>query len=119
MYANVLLDSGSDRSYVTSSLVKKINPVFVQSEHVSYAVFGEGNKEIGLRNVYSINMQGAEQGQYNIHAVEVPIICSPMNRPTIPSSNLAEFRHLPLVETGVVEGQTLTIDILVGFDNYC
>ena len=48
MYANVLLDTGSDRSYVTSSLVKKINLVFVQSDHVSYAVFGE-------RNVYSIN----------------------------------------------------------------
>ena len=69
-----LLDSGSDRSYVTSSLVKKINPVFVQSDHVSYAVFGEGNREIVLSNVYSINMHGAEQGQCNIHAVEVPII---------------------------------------------
>ena len=31
VYTNVLLDSGSDRSYITSSLVKKINPVFVQS----------------------------------------------------------------------------------------
>ena len=92
--------------------------MFVQSDHVSYAVFGEGNKEIGLRNVYSINIQGAKQGLCNLHAVEVPIICSPMNCPTIPSSKLAEFRHLSLVETGVVEGQTLTIDILVGLDNY-
>ena len=118
VFANVLLDSGSDRSYVTSSFVKKINPVFVQSDHVSYAVFGEKNKEIGLRNVYSINIEGAKQGMCNVHAVEVPIICAPMNRPTIPSSKLAEFQHLSLVETGVMENQALNIDILVGLDNY-
>ena len=118
VYANVLLDSGSDRSYVTSTLVKKVNPLFVRSDHVNYAAFGESQKEMGLRNVYALNVQGTKQGQSEIHAVEVPMICTPMNRPSIPTSKLTEFSHLPLVDTGNVAGQTFTIDILVGLDSY-
>ena len=38
--ANVLFDSGSDRTYVTSDLVKQIDAEFCRSESVSYGVFG-------------------------------------------------------------------------------
>ena len=37
---NILFDTGSDRSYVSSSLVKKIQPEFVETVNLSYAAFG-------------------------------------------------------------------------------
>lgn len=37
--ATLLFDPGSDNSYVSSKLVKKVRPRWVASEHISYSVF--------------------------------------------------------------------------------
>ena len=116
--AKVLFDSGSDKTYVSSALVNEANPMLVCTENVQYAVFGENKNTSSLRNVYSIEVKGATKGRGIVIATEVPTICTPMSRPTIPLSKLAPFDNVQLVETGVEEGKPLNIDILVGLDNY-
>ena len=61
--AVVLFDTGSDRSYVSSRLVQRVDPEWVCSEPVSYVAFGSSKPGPGkMRNVYEINMQGSQGG---------------------------------------------------------
>ena len=114
----LMLDSGSDKTYVTSALVQKIQPQFVGTKSVQYAAFGEKKSTRCLKNVYSLNVQGTKKGRGSVIATEVPTICTPMCRPTIPQSKLSQFESVPLVDTGIEEGKPFTIDILVGLDHY-
>ena len=59
--AKLMLDSGSDKTYVTSALVQKIQPQFVGTESVQYAAFGEKRSTSGLKNVYSPNGTGYKE----------------------------------------------------------
>ena len=116
--AKLMLDSGSDKTYVTSALVQKIQPQFVGTESVQYAAFGEKKSTSGVKNVYSLNIQGTKKGRGSVIATEVPTICTPMCRPTIAQSKLSQFERVPLVDTGIEEKKPFTIDILVGLDHY-
>ncbi len=116
--ANLLLDSGSDKTYVSSALVQEIQPEFVGTESIQYAAFGEDKRTSGLKNVYSLNVQGTKKGKGSVIAIEVPTICTPMCRPTIPLSKLSSFQSVQLIDTGIEEGKPFTIDILVGLDHY-
>ena len=40
--ATVLFDTGSDRTYVSSSLVRKVKPEWVDAQPMAYAAFGTG-----------------------------------------------------------------------------
>ncbi len=116
--AKMLLDSGSDKTYVSSALVQEIQPMLVCTESVRYAAFGDGKCTSGLRNVYSMEVKGTKKGRGTVIATEVPTICTPMSRPTIPLSKLSPFESVQLVDTGIEEGKPFSIDILVGLDNY-
>ena len=116
--ANILLDSGSDRTYVSRGLVQKLDPSFIRSELVSYASFGSG-KANGeeMRNVYSLELYGSSQGQALISAIEVPVVCVPLSRKAIPEKLLNSFKRLQFVED-YSEDKTVSVDILVGLDYY-
>ncbi|XP_043210612.1 uncharacterized protein LOC122375344 isoform X2 [Amphibalanus amphitrite] len=52
-----------------------------------------------------------------VEAAEVPVICSPLARPSVPSSLLALFGNLELADPPG-DGGELTVDILIGLDYY-
>jgi hypothetical protein len=114
--ANVLFDSGSDRSYVSSGLVRRVRPSFKGSESVSYATFGSSKASRGqLRNVYSLELTGLQQGRASVLATEVDVISAPVRRSKVPADILKRFSHLSLAENYSIEKE-LSIDILVGLD---
>lgn len=84
----LLFESGSDRSYISSALTKKIGPKWVSSQPVSYSAFGAG-KACGenMRNIFQVGLQGAKcvGGKSALLVVEVPVKCVPLQRPKIPS----------------------------------
>ena len=58
----ILLDTGCDRSYICSALVRRVEPRWVESKMLSYAPFG--SKESGkcaLRNVFSLDLVGTSK----------------------------------------------------------
>lgn len=116
--ANVLFDSGADRTYVSSDLVNQIDPEFQRSERVAFCSFGNGkaSKE-ELRNIYSLELRGSKTGCGVIAATEVPVVCAPLFRRSIPSEVLSQFGTVKLVED-YRQSQVLKIDILIGMDNY-
>ena len=117
--ATLLFDTGSNRSYVSSSLVKRCGPEFVRTEELRYAAFGGKESEGGQRNVFSLVMRGvnvAEQKVVEVQAAEVPVICAPLVQPVLPVKLLASLGNLELADTQV--GDKRAIDILVGLDFY-
>ena len=56
--ATLLFDNGSDRSYVTSSLVKKASLKPVSKVSVTYTPFGGGKSGSHMRNVFNLQTRG-------------------------------------------------------------
>ena len=72
--ANVLFDTGSDRTYISTSLVQRVSPKYVESQPIAYAAFGRKspNKAV-LRHIYQVELDEAK-----FLATEVPVICAPV-----------------------------------------
>ena len=70
--ATVLFDTGSDRSYISSSLVRKVGPKWVGAQQISYAAFGNDKPgKSHLRNIYEINLKGLQTENEPL-----PILCN-------------------------------------------
>lgn len=114
----LLLDSGSDRTYITSDLVKKLGLEWLSSTELSYSVFGGGKSSCSLRNVYGFDVWGnVNVPNISLSGVEVPTICSPLSRPKVPLQVLKSFGGVKLADTYQDTGK-LTVDILIGLDYY-
>ena len=116
----LLFDSGSDRTYVSNKLVKKLGLKRIGATELRYAVFGGGQSSSSLRNVCEINMQGVREGmsKVSLKAVEIPVICAPMARPQISANILSAFTDIELTESGVNHKGEVSVDVLVGLDYY-
>ncbi|XP_063607690.1 uncharacterized protein LOC134782212 [Penaeus indicus] len=112
-----LFDTGSDRSYVSSNLVKKVKPKWVSSETVSYAAFGGSKFPPGKQsNIFDLKLVGL-QGVKHLMALEIPKVCAPLTRPCIPSKLVDAFSDFQLADD-YKNYSHLSIDILVGLDAY-
>ena len=118
--ATVLFDTGSDRSYISRSLVRKVGPKWVGAQQISYAAFGNDKPgKSHLRNIYEINLKGlqTENEPLPICVTEVPSICSPLYSPKIPTETLKSLGPLHFANK-YEEDKKICIDILIGLDNY-
>ena len=119
--ANVMFDTGSDRSYISQSLVRKIGATWLGSERNTYCAFGGGKSAVSDRNVYEIEVAGVnipEPSSICLKAMEVPLICSPLQRPQVPKEVVQFFRGLDLADGRLSSDRQLTVDLLVGLDQY-
>ena len=59
--ATVLFDTGSDRSYITTDLVRKVGPEWLDAQPMSYAAFGTGKPSVSeLRNIYNVILESSQ-----------------------------------------------------------
>ena len=119
--ATVLFDSGSDRSYVSESLVKRVGAQWTDSKRVSYVAFGGGKSSDCVRDVFTLSVQGEAQSSpaVRIEAVQVPMICSPLRRPQV-KQEVIDMLGLDQVQIadGYGASRQLTVDVLIGLDQY-
>ena len=114
----VLFDTGSDRSYISSKLVKQIDPEWAGAQHVAYSAFGSdcgGSSE--LRNLFHIELTCADRSCVTLLATEIPSICAPVYRPEVPLHVLRSFGELSF-DVDRPESGEVQIDILIGLDTY-
>ncbi|XP_014673356.1 PREDICTED: uncharacterized protein LOC106813672 [Priapulus caudatus] len=118
--ATLLFDSGSDHSYVTSALVRKVRPKWLSTIKLAYSAFG-GSKSVARdRSVYEIRARGAvERGAPRVKfaAVEVPVICASLQHPRVSVNSLVKSCDLPLADI-YSGGEEASVDILIGMDHY-
>ena len=114
----LLFDTGSDRSYVSSRLVKRVEPEWVGTQQISYSAFGtdHGGKS-ELRNLFHVNLKCADDSYVSLFATEIPTICAPVYRPDIPLHVLQSFEQLS-IEADCSDGGEVQVDVLIGLDSY-
>lgn len=117
--ANVIFDTGSDRSYISSSFAKKIKPTFVGTEDISFLSFGSRTpSKPECKNVYRVNLMTNNSDVECIDVVETHLITSIVVRPDLPSEICNLVCDLDLVdECNIDKDANIVIDILIGVDN--
>lgn len=114
--ATLLFDGGSERSFMSQSLVKQTQPVFVKNQQVSFSTFG-GRSHGSKSRVFSVSLYGRSGlKEKQVELTEVPVICSPLSRPSVSSKVFKGFEHLDLAFDYCEVGQPLNIDVLIGQD---
>ena len=95
--ATILFDTGSDRSYVTSELVGKVGPSWVDSQPIAYSGFRAGNtSKAQMRSIFDLILQDEHGSDQSLFATEVPVICAPLVCLEVPQSVLTSFGELSM-----------------------
>ena len=115
--ANILFDTGSNTSYISSKLVKQINPNCLGTRVLGYHSFGSekaGNEE--TRKVREVELEGNKK-KINIKLVEVKTICCQVFQPIIPQSIVKTLKKKG-IDIELRNSTHSDIDILIGLDFY-
>ena len=112
--ATLLFDSGSDKSYVSSQLVREVKPKFIKTSKANFSTFG-GSCHSSKTKVFELSVKGATGKETNFQVSEVPVICLPLSNPRVPTSILRKFGSLCLADD-FVDRRFMKIDILIGQD---
>ncbi|XP_025831568.1 uncharacterized protein LOC112904800 [Agrilus planipennis] len=76
LIARVLIDSGSQRSYVTKDIIEKLGYQSVGEQRLSHMLFGGGQSEVVAHKEYRVRMQSLESDfACNFVALDQEVIC--------------------------------------------
>ena len=117
-------DSGADRSYVISALIKRadLKGTSAHTCNITFAAFGGGKSDNQRCNVFNLHVKGACGGFQSLElfsAVEVPVICTPLPKNNVPISLLQTLGKVEWADHYSSSGnEQVSIDIIIGLDNY-
>ena len=93
----VLLDSGSQRSYITLKLKRRLGLNTLKKEPVSLNVFGSQSFSKQQCDLVHVKLLGKYQEGIEFTALCFPSICSPLNR-AVTLGHHPEFQELELAD---------------------
>ena len=112
----ILLDNGSQRSYISEDVCKKLGLKSLGKHCLNLNTFGSGKVARKHCEVVSLDLETSSGEVVNISGLTYLVVCSP-----IPSKvDITEFSHLQGLQFGdnTFDGADDNIDILVGADQY-
>ncbi|RUS68645.1 hypothetical protein EGW08_023593 [Elysia chlorotica] len=112
---NVMFDSGSDRSFVTTACANKLGLMKVGKENISYCCFAEEERvrETEMKDIFEMKVNC----KIPVKLIGMNVICRSMYRSSIPHDVLNAFTGVPF-EEDYRKGRPVEIDILIGLDSY-
>ena len=115
---HVLLDSGSQRTYITNSLKKQLGLIPIRTETLNLNTFGDEHFTKQLCDMVQLSLTGKNSNR-NITALCFPKICSPLTT-TIDLNLYPHLQDLQLSDINILAGRQMDsdIDILIGADYY-
>ena len=112
----ILFDGGSQRSYVTDNLKKKLHLKAENVEMINLNTFGSDNGERRKCESVKLNVEiGIGCQPISLNALSFPKICSPLLS-RVDVGNYAHLRGLNIADS--VDGELKQIDMLIGADFY-
>ncbi|GFS04043.1 Pao retrotransposon peptidase family protein [Elysia marginata] len=109
---NVLFDGGSDRSFITESLARRLQLRKSGEEFFAFSGFGgTGSGPHTKRKTYMLELGGQA-----LELTEIPIICADMYRAPVAVKILNKFGMKFTEDLNV--GRPVKVDILIGLDYY-
>ena len=114
----VLFDTGSQRSFVTESVRKKLKLPTLRKETMIFQVFGQNDNKVKEVDIVQIKIKGNNGLYIFIEAVSCPKICSPITnqRYNFAKNNYDHLRNIKLLKCS--EGNSTSIDLLIANDFY-
>ncbi|XP_056016815.1 uncharacterized protein LOC130053514 [Ostrea edulis] len=118
----ILMDSGSQRTYITEDLAKRLNLRMGQTEEISLITFG-ADKPMRMKTPQVIlKMKLKEEEFMTVNANVVPKITGTIPRRPIPQIAREKLfslcRHLQMSDTIPAAFEDSRVDILIGNDYY-
>ena len=112
----ILLDKGSQRTYITSRLKSRLNLSPVKSETLHLNTFGDERYTKQQCDVVNLRLQGS-QGKIKISALCFPKICSAVPA-KVNIDNHVHLQGLELADMSIAEPGQQDKDVLIGSDYY-
>lgn len=119
MKAQLILDSGSQRTYVSARLREHLNLPAESSQRISIKTFGSTKENRQSVDVVRLCVANGQGEGVELSAFVVPIICYTLQSQSISEAThtYAHLRGLELADYGTYE-DNVEVDILVGSDQY-
>ncbi len=117
--ARVILDPGSQRSYITERARTSLKLKPTGQQCMSISTFGSGGRSSQTCDVVKVGVQTREGHECSLELFVVPLICEPLRFQPI-SACMERYAHLTkleLADSSDGEGP-MGIDVLVGSDCY-
>ena len=117
--ARLILDSGSQRSYVTTTVKDKLRLPSERKQTISVKTFGSTEENTQSVDVVHLCITTEHGDDVQLSAFVIPLICDPLQSQSIVHASVthAHLRGLKLADYSTVEDDIL-VDILVGSDQY-
>ena len=115
----LMLDGGSQRSYITKRVQEALGLETVNTEVVNIKTFGSEITRIQTVDVVTASIHSKEGNHINILFLTVPLICEPLSCQPVAHTK-QQYSHLSdldLADSSQV-GDELQIDALIGSDHY-
>ena len=110
---NILLDSGSDRSFILNSVLDKLETRHIAVEKLTYGSLGSSNvTQSGLRNLHELNLSSFVQ----VQCLGVETISSKIFKLKLSSDVIQELTQLNVSYLNAGEG--IEIHMLIGLNHY-
>ncbi|CAG2200378.1 unnamed protein product [Mytilus edulis] len=118
----LLLDSGSQRTYVSETLAKKLRLKVESVEEVSVITFGSDKPKLVKTEKVTLQMKLVDGTKMKISANVVPKITGSVLRRPVSIKNCQNYEYLwnnfNLADTLPTENEKTTIELLIGNDYY-
>jgi len=118
--ARILFDSGSQRTYITENVRKRLQLKSHRKENVVLNTFGQVSSTMKSLDVVQIRVRHKNSSSSTfIEALVVPSICTPLSGQDLAFASV-ELPHLTDLQFADCNdfSQKVTVDILVGLDFY-
>ena len=119
MKARIILDSGSQRSYITNRLKNELSLPVEYQESMLIKTFGSQDEKLQTCDVVCFSVKVPDGTDMEMSAYSVPLICEPLTGQTVAlARNMYKHLngiHLADYSTGAEPAE---VDILIGSDQY-
>ena len=116
----ILFDSGSQRSYASLDLCKKLGLKALRKERVNIKTFGDDDWKIRVLEVFQMKVKHKNGNSFClIEAYGVPKVCGPLTRQNIEftKKRYTHIESLVLADRNTA-GKDLEVNVLIGLDFY-
>lgn len=115
----VLFDSGSQRSYISEEVRKKLRAPTIRKEIVTLNTFGASDSKARNLDVVKVKVNGKAKSIF-IEALCVPEVCNPIKGQNISFARerYTHLKNLSLADGILKSSTTFSIGILIGVDSY-
>ena len=116
--ANILLDEGSQKTFVTENLAEKLKLRPIGTANISLAAFGDANRNIRYLDKAIIDLETQNGTKIPMEVLIVPTIAAPLdNRINFEASKLPYLQGLKLAHP-VCNEDKFDISMLIGADYF-